>query len=64
MTEQRDIDLALWWAMGRPGIFLNSPGDVNLLPRFLDAASRFEARPSEAEMNELVARAHPEPLFV
>jgi aryl-alcohol dehydrogenase-like predicted oxidoreductase len=64
MTEQPDIDLALWWAMGRPGIFLNSPGDVNLLPRFLDAASRFEARPSEAEMNELVARAHPEPLFV
>ena len=64
MTEQRDIDLALWWAMARPGIFLNSPGDVNLLPRFLDAASRFEARPSEAEMEELVKRAHPEPLFV
>jgi aryl-alcohol dehydrogenase-like predicted oxidoreductase len=64
MTEQRDIDLALWWAMGRPGIFLNSPGDVNLLPRFLDAAARFEARPTEAEMEELVARAHPEPLFV
>jgi aryl-alcohol dehydrogenase-like predicted oxidoreductase len=64
MTEQRDIDLALWWAMGRPEIFLNSLGDVDLLARFLDAASRFEARPSEAEMNELVARAHPEPLFV
>jgi aryl-alcohol dehydrogenase-like predicted oxidoreductase len=64
MTEQRDIDLALWWAMGRPGIFLNSPGDVDLLPRFLDAATRFKARPSEAEMEELVKRAHPEPLFV
>jgi aryl-alcohol dehydrogenase-like predicted oxidoreductase len=64
MTEQRDIDLALWWAMGHPDVFLNSPGDVGLLPRFLDAASRFEARPSEAEMEELVARAHPEPLFV
>ncbi|MDQ6919695.1 MAG: aldo/keto reductase [Candidatus Dormibacteraeota bacterium] len=64
MTEQRDIDLALWWAMGRPGIFLNSTGDVDLLPRFLDAASRFEARPSEAEMDELVARARPQPLFV
>jgi len=64
MTEQRDIDLALWWAMGRPGIFLNSAGDVDLLPRFLDAASRFESRPSEAEMDELVKRARPEPLFV
>ncbi|HEY8812617.1 MAG TPA: aldo/keto reductase, partial [Candidatus Dormibacteraeota bacterium] len=39
LTEQRDIDLALWWAMGRPGVFLNSTGDVDLLPRFLDAAS-------------------------
>lgn len=64
MTEQRDIDLALWWAMGRDGIFLNSTGDVGLLPRFLDAASRFQARPSEAEMEELVARVHPQPLFV
>jgi aryl-alcohol dehydrogenase-like predicted oxidoreductase len=64
MTEQRDLELALWWAMGRPGIFLNSPGDVGLLPRFLDAASRFETRPSEAEMQELVERVQPEPLFV
>jgi aryl-alcohol dehydrogenase-like predicted oxidoreductase len=64
MTEQRDIDLALWWVMGRPEVFVNSAGDVDLLPRFLDAASRFEARPSEAEMDELVARAHPQPLFV
>ena len=64
MTEQGDIDLALWWAMGRPGIFLNSTGDVDLLPSFLDAASRFQARPSEAEMAELVARAQPQPLFV
>ena len=64
MTEQRDIDLALWWAMGRPGIFLNSTGDVDLLPRFLDAASRFQSRPSEAEMEELVKRVRPEPLFV
>ena len=59
-----DIDLALWWAMGREGIFLNSTGDVEVLPRFLDAASRFQARPTEAEMDELVARAHPQPLFV
>jgi hypothetical protein len=64
MTEQPDIDLALWWAMGRPGIFLNSPGDVDILPRYLDAANRFQARPSEEEMGQLVARAHPQPLFV
>lgn len=64
LTEQADIDLALWWAMGRPDVFVNSVGDVNLLPLFLDAASRFESRPIELEMEELVARAHPQPLFV
>jgi aryl-alcohol dehydrogenase-like predicted oxidoreductase len=64
MTAQADIEMALWWAMGRDGIFLNSPGDVDLLPRYLNAANRFSARPSEAEMDELVARAHPRPLFV
>ena len=64
LTEQADIDLALWWAMGRPDVFVNSAGDVNLLPLFLDAASRFERRPTELEMEELVARAHPQPLFV
>ena len=64
MTEQADIDPALWWAMGRPEVFVNSAGDVDLLPLFLDAASRFERRPTEPEMEELVARAQPQPLFV
>ena len=51
-------------AMGRSEVFVNSAGDVSLLPLFLDAASSFERRPSEPEMEELVARAHPQPLFV
>jgi hypothetical protein len=33
-----------------PGVFLNTVGDLALLPRFLDAASRFERRPSDDEM--------------
>jgi aryl-alcohol dehydrogenase-like predicted oxidoreductase len=64
LTEQRDIDLAVWWALGRPGVFVNSVGDVDLLPRVLDAASRFEARPAEAEMRALEERTQPQPLFV
>ena len=64
LTQQRDIDVAVWWVLGRPGIFLNSPGDVDILPRFLDAAARFQARPTEGEMEGLFARAKPEPLFV
>jgi predicted aldo/keto reductase-like oxidoreductase len=59
-----DIDLAVWWAMGRPGIFLNSVGDVDLLPLVLDAAGRFKSAPADAEMDSMLERVHSEPLFV
>ncbi|HEV2415237.1 MAG TPA: aldo/keto reductase [Candidatus Dormibacteraeota bacterium] len=59
-----DIDRAVWWAMGRQGIFVNSVGDVDLLPLVLDAASRFREAPSEADMQQLLERNHSEPLFV
>jgi aryl-alcohol dehydrogenase-like predicted oxidoreductase len=64
LEAQEDIDLALWWVLGEPSVFLNSVGDVDLLPRVLDAASRFERRPAEAEMDALRERARPQPLFV
>jgi aryl-alcohol dehydrogenase-like predicted oxidoreductase len=59
-----DIDLAVWWAMARPGIFLNTVGDVDLLPLVLDAASRFKKGPADAEMETMLERVHSEPLFV
>jgi predicted aldo/keto reductase-like oxidoreductase len=63
--EQRgDIDLAVWWALGRPGTFLCSAGDVDLLPRVLDAASRFTEAPDDAAMSGLADRTAADPLFV
>lgn len=59
-----DIDLAVWWALGRPGIFVNSVGDVDLLPLVLDAAQRFHEKPDDSSMNMLFEREHAEPLFV
>ena len=50
LEEQADIDRAVHWALGLPGVFLNTVGDVHLLPRVLDAASRFAGRPADAEM--------------
>jgi aryl-alcohol dehydrogenase-like predicted oxidoreductase len=64
LTEQPDIDLAVRWVMARPGVFLNTVGDLGLLPKFLDAANRGGARPSDAEMGELVARREMTPFFV
>ena len=64
LEEQSDIDVAVWWVLGRPGVFLNTVGDVNLLPKVLDAAERFETRPSDAAMKALMERSKTEPLFV
>src|SRR3954454_3197867 len=38
LREQADIDVASHWVLGRPGVFLNTVGDVALLPKVLDAA--------------------------
>jgi aryl-alcohol dehydrogenase-like predicted oxidoreductase len=50
LEAQADIDRAVHWAMGVPGVHLNTAGDLTLLPRVLDAAARFERRPPDAEM--------------
>ncbi len=64
LTEQRDIDLAVRWVLARPGLFLNTVGDLGLLPKVLDAASRGGPKPSDAEMAELVERRAMTPFFV
>jgi aryl-alcohol dehydrogenase-like predicted oxidoreductase len=66
LQAQDDIDLAVWWSLSRPGTFLCSAGDVDLLPKVLDAASRFaEAEaPGEAAMSDLYQRTAADPLFV
>ena len=64
LEAQADIDLAVWWVLGRPGLFLNTAGDVDLLPSILDAAERFETRPGDAEVASMLERAKTAPLFV
>jgi aryl-alcohol dehydrogenase-like predicted oxidoreductase len=58
-----DIDRAVHWAMGVPGIHLNTAGDLALLPRILEAAARFERRPADAEMSTLVEATRMTSLF-
>jgi len=64
LEDQRDIDLAVHWVLSRPGIFLNTVGDVALLPKVLDAAGRFTSAPGAAAMREATARLEMLPLFV
>jgi aryl-alcohol dehydrogenase-like predicted oxidoreductase len=56
LTGQDDIDLAVHWVLGNPQVFLNTVGDVTILPRVLDAAGRFDARPPQAAMDDFLAR--------
>lgn len=64
LEEQADIDLAAHWILGNPQVFLNTAGDINILPLILDAAHRFESRPSDEEMQNLTDSLKMAPLFV
>jgi hypothetical protein len=66
LQEQADIDLAVHWVLASaPNVFLNTVGDVTLLPKVLDAASRFTgAQPTDEQMERLVASRGMAPLFV
>jgi len=56
LDSQADIDLAVHWVLGEPDVFLNTAGDIELLPKVLDAASRFKHRPTDAAMQTLMNR--------
>ena len=61
--EQPQIDLAIHYALALPGVFLNTAGDMQAFPKILNAASRFEKAPSDAEMQALIQATTAEPLW-
>lgn len=63
LEQQADIDRAVHWVLGHAGLFLNSAGDIHILPRILDAAERFTAPPAEAEMHAMMESLEMQPLF-
>lgn len=65
LEEQDAIDNAVSWVLGHyPEVFLNTVGDVAVLPRVLDAASRFESAPSDDTMEAMFEQREMAPLFV
>lgn len=63
-STQPEIDLAVHWVLSRPDVFLNTAGDMTLLPRMLDAASRFDPAVSQADIAAQMASIEMRPLFV
>jgi aryl-alcohol dehydrogenase-like predicted oxidoreductase len=67
LQNQADIDMAVGWVLSRPGIFLNTVGDLDLLPKVLEAASRFEqgaSAGSQTSLQDYLSRLSFVPLFV
>jgi aryl-alcohol dehydrogenase-like predicted oxidoreductase len=58
------IDRAVHWVLGRPSVFLNTVGDIGVLPMVLDAADRFRGSPSDEAMRKIAEQQAMEPLFV
>jgi predicted aldo/keto reductase-like oxidoreductase len=64
LEDQAAVDLAVHWVLGNPQVFLNTVGDIHVLPKVLDAAERFQERPPDSQMDKLVAELDMAPLFV
>jgi aryl-alcohol dehydrogenase-like predicted oxidoreductase len=56
LESQADIDMAVWWVLSKPGIFLNTVGDIHLLPKVLDAANRFDE--AQASLDQATREHH------
>ncbi|MHA2236644.1 MAG: aldo/keto reductase [Candidatus Thorarchaeota archaeon] len=54
LETQAAIDISVHWSLSFKDSFLITAGDMRLLPKILDAATRFEKRPSDSEMNAIV----------
>jgi predicted aldo/keto reductase-like oxidoreductase len=65
LMDQDAVDTSVNWVLSYDGQpFLNSVGDIHVLPKVLDAASRFTGqKPSDEEMDQLVNQQEMVPLW-
>jgi len=63
LERQDAIDKAVHWGLGLPGSFLITAGDMGLVHKMLEAAERFEARPSNGDMGAMVDAHDIQPIF-
>ena len=63
LEDPDDIERAVHWVLARPGIFLDTVGDLDLLPIVLDAAGRFGGSPGDDAMRRVVEERRATALF-
>jgi len=62
-ADQASINLAIHWALGRSGAFINTTGDIHVLPMVLEAASHFDQVPTTTQMQAMIQSETAEPLW-
>ena len=63
LTDEEVIAANVDWVLGIPGIFLNTVGELQELPKVLKAASNYKQRPSEKHMRFVVEKMKMKTLF-
>ena len=57
LEDEGDIRTAVHWLLAQPDFFINSVGDLDLLPAVLDAASDLSTAPADPVMAQFAKRA-------
>ncbi len=63
LSDEEAVSHCVHWVLGIPGIFLNTVGDLQELPKVLKAADCFEQSPDAEVMNKTVERMGMQTLF-
>jgi len=63
LTDEASIQRAVHWVLSNEQVFLNSTGDIRILPYILKAAQKPIIKPSDEEMEALVKKEAITPLF-
>ncbi|MDC7231239.1 MAG: aldo/keto reductase [Sphaerochaetaceae bacterium] len=63
LTDEASIQSAVHWVLSNEQVFLNSTGDIRILPHILKAAQETIRKPSDEEMEALVKKEAITPLF-
>jgi aryl-alcohol dehydrogenase-like predicted oxidoreductase len=63
LEKHFNLTQAVHWVLGHPDVFLITVGDINVLPKVLEAAGRTGSRPADADMQEMAEVMDMEPIF-
>ena len=63
ITDYEDMKKSINWVLSHDNLFLNTAGDVKLLPQILEIASKPIKKPENREMEEMIERLHISKIF-